>query len=230
MPCPGAESSRRTNDRRPSQRRDHEQDQPRPYSLNPEPKPGLRPPNKALLGAYRKYMTEDQSVSAGMRGMGPAAHSNSVGAPLVGALFRPNQLRPGRPPGHGVGVTGWPPVDLGCLHREGNHKGCPYHREAIPPDGGSRLSLRTFRVGKQSPVRQYIASCATEADPDQPGQSATGSRHTARQPARSSQGSPFRLSFHSRQQPVAHRLQVDRYRARTGRDHRLSLKNYPITL
>ena len=88
----------------------------------------------------------EKRVSAGMRGTGPDAHSNSVGAPLVGALFGPNQLRPGRPPGHDVGVTGWPPVDLGCLHREGNHKGCPYHREAIPPDGGSRLSLSSASV------------------------------------------------------------------------------------
>ena len=127
--------------------------------------------------------------------------------------------------GHGVGYRT-------PAHREGNAQGLPNELTGSRPivDGESRLSQRTFRVGKQSPVRQYIASCTTEADPDQPGQSATGSRRTARQPARSSQGSPFRLSFHSRQQPVAHRLQVDRYRARTGRDHRLSLKNCPMTL
>ena len=89
---------------------------------------------------------------------------------------------------------------------------------------------RTLRVGKQSPVRQNIASCATKTDPDESGQSATGSRHTARQQARSTQGSSFRLPFHSRQQPVAHRLQVDRCRTRTGGDRRLSLKDHPITL
>ena len=90
--------------------------------------------------------------------MGPASHSNSVGAPLVGALFGPNQPRPGRPPGHGVGVTGWPPVGLGCLHWEGNHKGCPYQREAVPPDGGSRLSLSQ----SASVIHKYLAGRLTE--------------------------------------------------------------------
>ena len=66
--------------------------------------------------------------------MGPASNWKSVGAPLVGALFGRNRPKPGRPPALGVGVTGWPPVDLGCLHREGDHKGRPYEREAVSPE------------------------------------------------------------------------------------------------
>lgn len=89
---------------------------------------------------------------------------------------------------------------------------------------------RAFRVGNQSPVRPYIPSCATKIDTDESGSCALGSCHSARQPARSSQGSSFRLPFHSRQQAVAHCLQVDRFRTGTGGDSRLPLTHTPMTL
>ena len=34
-----------------------------------------------------------------------------------------------------MGLTEWLPADLGCQQREGDHKGRPYEREAVAPEG-----------------------------------------------------------------------------------------------
>ena len=62
-------------------------------------------------------------------------------------------------PEHGVGLTAWPPADLGCLQRKGDHKGRPYEREAaagenpgpaLVADTGSTRQNDISRMGQST--------------------------------------------------------------------------------
>ena len=83
-----------------------------------------------------------------------------VGAPLVGALFRPNRPTTGPPPGSGVGATGKPPVASGCLHREGDHKGRPYVLRAVTNGKATRTPTLVAPTSSAKCRRGQSLSCA----------------------------------------------------------------------